>query len=364
MKEQFLVDKISKMSLQNKLGQMIMIDYRDTLEMTVDLEKVLTTYSPGGFIVFKSNVGDLKQTRKLLSDIKEMGDISPIISVDQEGGRVQRLKESVGIETIPPMGEIGKTKSPEEVFLLGKKMGEELKSIGVDMDMAPVLDVLSNPENVIGDRAFGTDPERVKSLALSLANGLKESNVIAVGKHFPGHGDTFKDSHVDLPIVQKNLEELKALELIPFIEAIKKNIPGIMVGHLAVPKITGDNSPASISRVLVTELLRDKLGYDGLVMPDSLKMKALSNYFTESEIYLRCVNSGNDMLLMPQNINVAYDTLYEAVNEGKITEDRVNAAVYRILSLKFDYGFFDKEYSEYLKTHQDTQYVNSSPKHR
>ena len=352
MKERFILDKLNKMSLQTKIGQMIMIDYRDTLEMTVDLEKVLTTYSPGGFIVFRSNVGDLKQTRKLLSDIKEMGDISPIISVDQEGGRVQRLKESVGIEPIPPMEEIGKTKSEEEVFLLGKKMGEELKNIGVDMDMAPVLDVFSNPENrVIGDRSFGSNPERVKTLSMALANGLKESNVIAVGKHFPGHGDTFKDSHVDLPIVQKNLEELKRLELVPFVEAIKEEIPGLMIGHLAVPKITGDNSPATLSKVLISDLLRGKLGYDGLVIPDSLKMKALSNYFTENEIYLRCVKAGNDMLLMPQNINVAYDTIYRAVNDGVIDESKIDDAVYRILSLKFDYGFFDKEYNEYVNSH-------------
>lgn len=264
------------------------------------------------------------------------------------------------------MRDVGKNMTEEEVFKLGKLMGYELKNFGIDMDMAPVLDVLSNPNlSFLASRSFGSDPELVKRYSMAIANGLKSENIIPIGKHFPGHGGVIANSHEDLPTIDKDLEELKALELIPFVEAIKQNLPGMMVGHLAVPKITRDNTPASLSGVLVNDILRKDLGYNGLVMPDALKrMGALTKYFDEREIYLRCIQAGNDMLLMPQNINVAYDTLYEAVNEGKITEDRVNAAVYRILSLKFDYGFFDKEYSEYLKTHQDTQYVNSSPKHR
>ncbi len=367
MKEQFLLDKLSKMSLQTKIGQMLLIDYRneDGFKMTVDLEKVLTTYSPGGFILFRSNLSDYKNTQKLLHSIKEIGDISPFIAADHEGGIVQKLSD-VGLTRIPSMEEVAKTMSEEDVFNLGKKMGEELKSIGVDMDMAPVLDVLSNPNNVgIQSRSFGSDPEVVKRLSMAIANGLKEEKVISVGKHFPGHGGVITNSHEDLPVIDKNLEELKVLELIPFIEAIKQNVPGIMVGHLAVPKVTGDKTPASLSKVLVNDILRDDLGYNGLSLPDALKrMGALTKYFDEREIYLRCINAGNDMLLMPQNINIAYDTIYRAVNEGTITEERINEAVYRILSTKFDYGFFDKEYNEYVLNNQNQQYVNTQYKHR
>ena len=349
MKEKFLINKLTNMSLKEKIGQMIMIDYRDTLEMNVELDDILNKYSPGGFILFKSNIQNYNQTKKLLSDIKQSSDIPVMVSADQEGGRVQRLDERVGFDTIPPMGEIGKTMNEEEVFNLGKKMGEELKNIGVDMDMAPVLDVFSNPENrVIADRAFGTNSDIVKRLAMALSKGLQEEKIIPVGKHFPGHGDTIKDSHVDLPIITKDLEELKRLELVPFVEAIDKKIPGLMIGHLAVPKITGDNNPASLSKVMINDLLRKDLGYEGLVMPDSLKMKALSNHFTNKEIYLRCIGSGNDIMLMPQNINEAFNTIYDAVNDGVIKEEQINNSVYRILSTKFDIGFFDKELNEFI----------------
>ena len=248
------------------------------------------------------------------------------------------------------MGEVGTTMDEEEVFELGSKIGSELKSIGVDMDMAPVLDIFSNPENrVIGDRAFGTNSKIVTRLSRALYKGLDKEGIISVGKHFPGHGNTTKDSHVDLPIIEKDLDELKQLELMPFIEAIHQKIPGLMLGHLAVPKIVKDNSPASLSGLMINDLIRKDLGYNGLVMTDSLKMKALTKYFTNEDIYLRCVNAGNDILLMPQDISLAYKTIYNAVNEGKITEERIDESVLRILSTKFQYGFFDKEYQEYIK---------------
>ena len=353
MREEFLNYILTNMSLNEKIGQMIMIDYRDTLEMNVELEEVLERYKPGGFIIFKSNVGDYKQVEKLLSDIKNTGDIRPMISVDQEGGRVQRLNERVGFENYPPMAEIGKTGDPEIAFNLGAKMGAELKNLGVDMDMAPVLDIFSNPENrVIADRAFGTDSETVKKMAFAYADGLSSEKIIPVGKHFPGHGDTVKDSHIDLPVIEKDLDELKSLELVPFIEAVRKKLPGLMVAHIAVPKVTMDMLPASLSKIMISDLLRKDLNYNGLIMPDSLKMKALSNHFTNEDIYLRCIEAGNDFVLMPQNITEAYNTIYRGVDSGNISEDRINASVYRILSTKFDYGFLDKEYQEYMRNSQ------------
>ncbi len=350
MEESFLKYKINNMSLPEKIGQMIMIDYRGTLNMNMELEKILDKYNPGGFILFKSNIGDYKQTQKLLSDIKEIGNIKTMISVDQEGGRVQRLDERVGFEKYPPMAEIGKTRDINIAFEIGTKIGAELKEIGVDMDMAPVLDIFSNPENkVIADRAFGTDSEIVKKMALAYADGLSSKKIIPVGKHFPGHGDTAKDSHIDLPIVLKDLDELKRLELIPFIEAIRKKLPGLMVAHIAVPKVTGDNTPASLSKVMINDLLRNEMGYTGLVMSDSLQMRALANYFTNEDIYLRCIEAGNDFLLMPQDITEAYNTIYKGIDSGRIPLERIDISVYRILKTKMDYGFFDKEYQEFIK---------------
>jgi len=349
MKEEFLVYKLNNMSLSDKIGQMIMIDYRNAVEMNVDLENILTKYNPGGFILFKSNIVNFEQTQRFINDIKSATNIKSMVSVDQEGGRVQRLDERVGFATYPPMSEIGKTLNEELAFNFGAKMGAELKSIGVDMDMAPVLDIFSNPLNkVIADRAFGTNSEVVKKMALAYADGLKSENIIPVGKHFPGHGDTVKDSHIDLPVIDKNLDELKKLELIPFIEAVRQKLPGLMVAHIAVPKVTQDTMPASLSKIMINDLLRNDMRYEGLIMPDSLKMKALSNYFTNEDIYLRCVQAGNDFILMPQDIKEAYEIIYRKVNEGVITEDRINSSVYRILSTKFDYGLLDKEYKEFL----------------
>lgn len=349
MKELFLNYKLNNMSLSDKIGQMIIIDYRDVTEMNVELENILTKYNPGGFILFKSNIINFNQTKKLLDDIKSATNIKSMISVDQEGGRVQRLDERVGFTKYPPMSEIGKTMDVDLAFDLGTKMGAELKSIGVDMDMAPVLDIFSNPQNrVIADRAFGTNSDVVKKMAFAYADGLASEKIIAVGKHFPGHGDSVKDSHIDLPIIDKDLEELKRLELIPFIEAFRQKLPGLMVAHIAVPKITQSNIPASLSKIMISDLLKDDMGYNGLIMPDSLKMKALSNYFTNEDIYLRCISAGNDFLLMPQDIKEAYEIIYRKVNDGIISEERINLSVYKILSTKFDYGFFDREYQEFL----------------
>ena len=350
MKEKFLAYKLKNMSLSDKIGQMIMIDYRDVTEMTVKLENILTKYNPGGFILFKSNITTFNQTKQFLNDIKNATNIKSIISVDQEGGRVQRLDERVGFNKYPPMSEIGKTMNESIAFELGSKMGTELRTIGVDMDMAPVLDIFSNPQNkVIGDRAFSTNSEIVKKMALSYADGLKKENIIAVGKHFPGHGDTSKDSHIDLPVIEKDLETLKQLELIPFIEAVNKKLPGLMVAHIAVPKITKDTIPSSLSKIMINDLLRNDMKYKGLIMPDSLKMKALTSYFKNEDIYLRCIDAGNDFLLMPQNIKEAYEIIYRKVNEGIISEERIEQSVYKILSTKFDYGFFVNEYQEFLK---------------
>ena len=350
MKEDFLKNKLSNMSISDKIGQMIMIDYRNITQMNVELEKIFDKYKLGGFILFKSNIANYEQTKKLLSEIKMVGDIKPMISVDQEGGRVQRLEKRVGFEKYPPMAEIGKTLDENIAYELGIKMGKELKEIGVDMDMAPVLDIFSNPENkVIADRAFGKNSEIVKKMAFAYADGLSKEKIIPVGKHFPGHGDTKKDSHIDLPVIEKDLEELKSLELIPFIEAVRKKLPGLMVAHIAVPKITKDNTPASLSKIMINDLLRKNMKYNGLIISDSLQMKALTNYFSNEDIYLRCIEAGNDIVLMPQNVKEAYETIYQKVDTGIIPIERIDSSVYRILNTKFDYGFFEKEYKEYCK---------------
>lgn len=350
MKEEFLKYKLNNMTLSDKIGQLFMIDYRNTLEMNTSLEKVLEKYNPGGFIIFKSNISNYNQTKRLINDIKEICNIPIIISVDQEGGRVQRLNERLNIQKYPPMLEIGNTNNETISYELGIKMGNELKNIGIDMNMAPVLDIYSNPRNtVISNRSFGTTSTTVSKMALAYAEGLKESNIIAIGKHFPGHGDTLRDSHINLPTIDKNIEELNNLEFKPFKEAIKRNIPGLMVAHIAIPNITKDNTPASLSKIMINNILRNSLNYKGLVITDSLKMKALSNYYTNQEIYSKCIEADNDILLMPNNIEEAYKTIYNKIDKGLILNERIDKSVYRILNTKYDYGLFDKDFNQYKK---------------
>ena len=189
-------------------------------------------------------------------------------------------------------------------------------------------------------------------MAFAYADGLLESGIIAVGKHFPGHGDTTKDSHEELPVINKDLDELKSLELIPFVEAVNRKLPALMVAHIAVPKITKEIVPATLSGVMVNDLLRKDLGYEGLIIPDSLKMKALTNYFTYDQIYLNCIEAGNDLLLMPHDINSSYSIIYQNIDNGTIPINRIDASVYRILSTKFEFGLLDDEYSYYLNNYK------------
>lgn len=230
MKESFIEYLIDKMPLKEKIGQLLYIDYRKpnekTINMTKEFEKVLEEYKPGGFILFTSNISNFTNTKKLIEDIQSISGNNMFIGVDQEGGEVQRLNKNVGFSKIKPASLV---QDAEEAYNLGKETGQNLISIGVNMNMAPVLDILSNKENrVVKTRTYGSDPITVSKNALSFVKGLKEEKVISIAKHFPGHGSTFKDSHIDLPILYKTKEELYNLELIPFIEAIKEEIPGIM----------------------------------------------------------------------------------------------------------------------------------------
>ena len=216
MDDLFIDYLISKMSLKEKIGQLLYIDYRKTNEkiigMTNDFEKLLTEYKPGGFILFNSNISDFNNTKKFIKDIQSINENNMFIGIDQEGGSVQRLGSNVGFEKIPAASLINDKK---EAYLLGKEVGMELFSIGVNMNMAPVMDIWSNIKNIVMmNRTYGSDPYEVSEKALSFAKGLKEVKIIPVVKHFPGHGSTNVNSHIDLPISYKTKEELYNLELI------------------------------------------------------------------------------------------------------------------------------------------------------
>lgn len=331
-----ILEKINTMSLDEKIGQLFIIQDRKAI-MDEEMKKVLDTIKPGGFIFFSDNFQSLEQTTKLIVDIKGTSDIPMFLAIDQEGGRVQRLKTLKGasITRIPSMAKIGASGDENVAYNTGSTIGVELSSFGINMDFAPVLDVnTKNYNTVIGDRSFGYDPLLVSKMGIALAKGLKDNGVIPVYKHFPGHGSTKTDSHLQLPILTKTKEELMDFDIIPFKDAIKNGAPVIMIGHLAIPNITNDNVPASLSKEIINDFLKNELGFEGLVVTDALNMKAITDNYSQKDIYKMAINAGVDLLLMPKDSLEAFNTVKELVSEGAISEEQIDKSVKKILKLK------------------------------
>ena len=346
-------NKIDEMSLEEKIGQLLIISYRKD-DIKEKLPTILEEVKPGGFILFSENITTYDDTINLIKYIKNSNDIPLFIGIDEEGGNVQRLKNLKDYKTsdIPYMSYV---KTINDAYNLGKVIAEELRVFGINLDFAPVIDCnWDNPKSVIGKRAFEGDYTTVAKLGVSLAKGLKNSKVIPTYKHFPNHGATATDSHQDLPVINKTEEELLNNDLIPYQEAIKNNADMIMISHLALPKITKDYTPASLSYEIITNLLKKKLGFKGLVVTDALNMQALTKNYSEKEILIKAINAGADLLLMPEDPVNAVKIIKEAVNGGLISEERINESVEKILSLKD--STIKNNYNEYL----DVSYLNSS----
>ena len=319
------VDKqMSTMSLDEKIAQMLVIYY---LSPTVDddLLNVIKTYSPGGFILMLDNYSTFDETKKFIDTLNENSKIPMIISTDEEGGLVQRLKALTDVEVtdIPPMYDVGKTGDISKAKEVAKVLAEELRTLGINVTYAPDADIWTNPDNtVIGDRAFGNDPKTVSNMAIAFNQALEENGIMGCFKHFPGHGDTLADSHYSLPVVNKTYEDIKSLELIPFQNAIENGAKMIMVGHIALPNITGDDTPASLSKKIITDILKNDLNYKGLIITDALNMGALTENYTDEEIVTKAVSAGADLLLMPNGTAKTIEYI-----KNNISEDRINESV-------------------------------------
>lgn len=336
--EERVEEIVSTMTLEEKIGQMMIVSYRNPY-MTYELRNILETVKPGGFILFAENFTDYNTTINLINDINSTAKINMFMSVDQEGGRVQRLQSMSGLDInyIPTMQEIGATNDENVAYNTGVTIANDLKKLGINLDFAPVLDVFqSDSHTFIEDRCFSSDPKIVSKMGIALAKGLSDNNIIATYKHFPGHGNTSTDSHYNLPIVTRSKEELLNNDLVPFIDAIENDAQMIMIGHLAIPTITNDNVPASLSKVLITDLLKNELGYKNLVITDALNMQALTNNYSDKQIYEMAINAGVDILLMPNNPIEAVNLIKQSINEGTLSEERIEESVKKIITLKIN----------------------------
>ncbi|WP_090727415.1 beta-N-acetylhexosaminidase [Paenibacillus sp. PDC88] len=344
------MEQLANLSIEDKIGQMIISGFPGT-ELDMEAEELIRNGQLGGVILFGPNIRDQKQLQALINEVKKSngeGQQPMFISVDEEGGRVSRLPE--GKTEFPSNQQIGKYKNAEISAQIGNVIGEELGAFGFNLNFAPVLDIFSNPENtVIGDRSFGDSAETVSELGIATMKGMQEAGVIPAVKHFPGHGDTKVDSHVGLPVVQKTKEELAELELVPFQAAIEAGADMMMAAHIQYPKIDASLRPASLSKVMLSTLLREEMGYDGVVITDDLEMGAIQQNYGSGEAALMAIQAGADIVLFghtPAKAEKAYNTLLQAVRKGELSAADIDRKVLRILTLKYKYELTNEPVEE------------------
>ncbi|PKL40599.1 MAG: beta-N-acetylhexosaminidase [Spirochaetae bacterium HGW-Spirochaetae-1] len=347
---------ISTLSMEQKIGQMLMVALPGKA-MNSDMEKILEKFLPGGVIYFGYNLTDDKGIAALTGEIQiksmQNSGIPVFVSVDQEGGRVVRITS--GVTQFPGNMAAGVGGDRDLVFQWARILGMEMRALGINMNLAPVLDVNNNPENpVINTRSFGSDPELVAGMGRAYIKGLQESRCIAVGKHFPGHGDTNKDSHLTLPVIHYGMDRLKRIELPPFAEAIDAGLECVMTAHIAFPEIVGNTDSATISPFFLTDVLRRDMKFEGVVMTDDMEMNAISGKYDLGEAAVKSVQAGSDIILISSygvNTEKIFSALMEAVRKGAIDEKRINDSVRRIIELKLRYNIMDFKENRVVSGH-------------
>ena len=338
---------LAEMTLEEKVAQMFFITPEALTEVDLVTEAGNTTeaafseYPVGGIIYFGQNMESREQVSAMLRRMQNISEkqmnIPIFLATDEEGGRVSRLYGGA-ITDIPYVGDmysVGKSEDSSEAYQVGRTIGSYMKELNFNVDFAPVADIYSNPENtVIGDRAFGSTAELVSEMVPMAVKGLQSEGVLATLKHFPGHGDTADDSHNGYASSYKTMEELEQCEFLPFYAGIQSNVAFVMMGHISLPNVLDDETPASLSYEIVTEILREKLQFNGIIITDALNMGAIAQNYSSGEAAVMAVEAGVDMLLMPADFKTAYETLINSVQEGRISEERINESVLRILQTK------------------------------
>lgn len=344
---------LSEMSLREKVGQLFIIR-PDSLDLSLSQEQInnasadgvtaltdamreaLQDYPVGGIIQFGKNIVSPDQITAFNEALQSASDIPLFLCVDEEGGLVARLANHKAFD-LPTYKNAASIQTEDDAHEMGATIGAYLAEYGFTLDFAPVADVNTNPDNpIIGTRAFSSDPQTAATLASAMASGLRESGICAVFKHFPGHGDTAEDSHSGIAVSYKTAAEMRECEWIPFATAGSTDC--VMVGHIATPAITGDLTPATLSHTIVTEILKEELGFSGLVVTDSLAMGAITESYTAGEAALAALEAGCDLLLMPNGLTEAFDAVVSAVENGSYSEEALNATVLRILRFKQAHG--------------------------
>ena len=340
-------ETLDGMTLEEKVNQLFMVTPEQLTGVGTAVQAgeatraALEQHPVGGVIYFAQNLQNPDQTRQMLANTsqyaEEAAGFPVFLSVDEEGGQVSRIASNSAFQVpvFDYMSQVGQRGNTQEAYDIGSQIGAYLRDLGFNMDAAPDTDVLTNPANeVVKYRSFGADPQLVASMAEAELQGLREQGIIGMYKHFPGHGGTTADSHQGYVYVEENLEQLMSQALVPFQDGIDKGVPVIMVSHIACPNVTGDDTPATLSSVMVTDVLRGQMGFDGMVITDALNMGAITQQYSSADAAVKALQAGVDMLLMPEDFESAYQGVLQAVSDGRLTEERVDQSVERILRIK------------------------------
>ena len=331
------VDKTyNSLSQDEKLGQLFIVAlYTNKGEEFINqIRNIVKNEKIGGLILMQD---DAAREINLVNEFQSQSKVPLMIGMDAEWGVFQRIAKA---HKYPWAITLGAIQDKNLITEMSAKIAEDCKRMGINWDFAPVVDVNTNPNNpIIGNRSFGSDVNNVVNSALAYSNGLQDNRILAAIKHFPGHGDTDKDSHLDLPVVSHNLERLEKIEIAPFKALMNKGIGGVMVAHLYVPSLENEKGiPASVSKKIVTGLLKEKLGYKGLIITDALNMGAVANKFKAGELDAMAFKAGNDLMLFSQDVATGKKLIQQAIDKGEISQNRVEESVNKILLTKYYLG--------------------------
>ncbi len=346
------VDKTyANLSQNEKLGQLFIValytnkgdEHIQTVRNMVNQDKI------GGLILMQD---DAAKEIELLNEFQGKSKVPMLIGMDAEWGIFQRINTAYKFPWAITLGAI---QDKSLIHEMSAKIAEDSKRMGINWDFAPVVDVNTNPNNpIIGNRSFGSNVNNVVNSALAYSNGLQDNNILAAIKHFPGHGDTDKDSHYDLPVVNHDIKRLNEIEIAPFKALMDKGIGGVMVAHLYVPALEkGKNIPASVSKNIITDLLKKKLGYKGLIITDALNMGAVANKYQAGELDALAFKAGNDIMLFSQGVSEGKKLIQKAIDKGEISQDRVEESVKKILLTKYYLGLTKYEDKDPKNVNQD-----------
>jgi len=332
---------ISKMTIEEKVAGLFMVTpesitgVSQAIKAGEGTKTALTSYPVGGIIYFSQNIQTEEQFKTMIETTKGFSKYPLFIGIDEEGGPVSRVANSdIAVTKVEAPAILGASGDSTKVTDAYTTIGSYLVNLGINVDFAPVSDVATTNNTMFAERAFGADASVVTTMVVAGVNGLQGQGVSACLKHFPGHGSTEGDSHEGLAVSNRTLDELKTTDYLPFKAGIDMGADFVMVGHISLPQVLGDNTPASLSYKMVSEELRNALGFQGVIVTDSMSMMAITEYYTSSEAAVQAINAGVDVILMPENFEEAYNGVLDAVKEGSITEERINESLRRIYRVK------------------------------